>query len=121
MHSNKELAHFNLTAASSSRSGGACIPSCHRDDDQVEDKDQVEDGDQVEDEDEDEDEVETEDEYAGGYEDGGNDEHGNKDEDEPEDEVQGEGETFVTSAHCRADELFESSLAANCNGGIENQ
>ena len=48
-------------------------------------------------------------------------EFGNKDEDEPEDEVQGEGETFVTSAHCRADELFESSLGANCNGGIENQ
>ena len=115
MHSDKEVAHFNLTAASSSRSGGACIPSCHRDDDQVED------GDQVEDEDEGEDEVETEDEYAGGYEDGDNDEHGNKDEDEPEDEVQGEGETFVTSAHCRADELFESSLGANCNGGIENQ
>ena len=115
MHSDAEVAHFNLTAASSSRSGGACIPSCDRDDDQVEDKDQVEDGDQVEDEDEDEDEVET------GDEDGDNDEHGNKDEDEPEDEVQGEGETFVTSAHCRADELFESSFGANCNGGIENQ
>ena len=111
MHSDKEVAHFNLTAASSSRSGGACIPSCDRDDDQVEDGDQVEE----------EDEVETEDEYAGGYEDGDNDEHGNKDEDEPEHEVQGEGETFVTSAHCRADELFESSLGANCNGGIENQ
>ena len=110
MHSDKEVAHFNLTAASSSRSGGACIPSCDRDDDQVEGRDQVEDG-----------EAETEDEYAGGYEDGDNDEHGNKDEDEPEDEVQGEGETFVTSAHCRADELFESSLGANCNGGIENQ
>ena len=57
MHSDKEVAHFNLTAASSSRSGGACIPSCDRDDDQVEDKDQVE---------EDEDEVGTEDEDAGG-------------------------------------------------------
>ena len=115
MHSDKEVAHFNLTAASSSRSGGACIPPCDGDDDQVED------GDQLEDEDEDEDEVETEDEDAGGDEDGDNDENGNNDEDEPEDEVQGEGETFVTSAHCRADELFESSLAANCNGGIENQ
>ena len=51
MHSDKEVAHFNLTAASSSRSGGACIPSCDRDDDQVE---------------EDEDEVGTEDEDAGG-------------------------------------------------------
>ena len=109
------MAHFNLTAASSSRSGGACIPSCDRDDDQVED------GDQLEDEDEDEDEVETEDEYAGGDDDGDNDENGSNDEDEPEDEVQGEGETFVSSAHCRGDELFESSLAANCNGGIENQ
>ena len=66
MHSDKEVAHFNLTAASSSRSGGACIPSCDGDDDQVEDGDQV-DGDQVEDEDEDEDEVETEDEYAVGW------------------------------------------------------
>ena len=120
MHSDAEVAHFNLTAASSSRSGGACIPSCDRDDDQVEDGDQV-DGDQLEDEDEDEDEVETEDEDAGGDEDGVKDENGNNDEDEPEDEVQGEGETFVTSAHCRADELFESSLGANCNGGIENQ
>ena len=111
MHSDKEVAHFNLTAASSSRSGGACIPSCDGDDDQVED------GDQVEEENKDEDEVETEDEDAGGNEDGVKDENGNDDEDE----VKGEGETFVTSAHCRADELFESSLAANCNGGIENQ
>ena len=111
MHSDAEVAHFNLTAASSSRSGGACIPSCDRDDDQVEDGDQVEE----------EDEVETEDEDGGGDEDGVKDENGNNDEDEPEDEVQGEGETFVTSAHCRADELFESSLGANCNGGIENQ
>ena len=111
MHSDKEVAHFNLTAASSSRSGGACIPSCDRDDDQVED------GDQVEKENKDLDEVETEDEDAGGNEDGVKDENGNDDEDE----VKGEGETFVTSAHCRADELFESSLAANCNGGIENQ
>ena len=111
MHSDKEVAHFNLTAASSSRSGGACIPSCDRDDDQVEDGDQVEE----------EDEVETEDEDGGGDEDGVKDENGNNDEDESEVEVQGEGETFVTSAHCRADELFESSLGANCNGGIENQ
>ena len=115
MHSDKEVAHFNLTAASSSRSGGACIPSSDGDDDQVED------GDQVEKENKDLDEVETEDEDAGGDEDGDNDENGSNDEDEPEDEVQGEGETFVTSAHCRADELFESSLGANCNGGIENQ
>ena len=100
-----------MTAASSSRSGGACIPSSDGDDDQVED------GDQVEEENKDEDEVETEDEDAGGNEDGVKDENGNDDEDE----VKGEGETFVTSAHCRADELFESSLAANCNGGIENQ
>ena len=111
MHSDAEVAHFNLTAASSSRSGGACIPSCDRDDDQVEDGDQVEE----------EDEVETEDEDGGGDEDGVKDENGNNDEDESEVEVQGEGETFVTSAHCRADELFESSLGANCNGGIENQ
>ena len=111
MHSDKEVAHFNLTAASSSRSGGACIPSCDRDDDQVEDGDQVEE----------EDEVETEDEDGGGDEDGVKDENGNNDEDESEVEVQGEGETFVTSAHCRADELFESSFGANCNGGIENQ